>query len=129
MSIYIFERILKKNIYISVFNTMKMLLLFWGKKQRTWPPPIQLLYWPAGYQAMLGTKSVAGQGVRLGSVWWDIRALPPMAGEKYCITSSASLSFMCSQDFISKEEEEKATLYFESAIPPKNQDLFLYYLL
>lgn len=73
-------------------------------------------------------KGVAGQGVRLSSVWRNVHALPPMAGEKYCITSSGSLSFMCSQDFSSKEEE-KGTLYFESAIPPKNQDLFLYCLL
>lgn len=76
---------------LSVFNTMKMLLLFLGERLKTWPQ-CNFLIWLAGhYQAMFLASRVAGHGSGLGLFWWDICALPPMAGENYCITSSASL--------------------------------------
>jgi len=50
----------------------------------------------------------AGQGSGLGLLWQDILALPPMAGENYRITSSASL-FMSLQVFI-KHEGQKISL-------------------
>lgn len=54
--------------------------------------PVQLSHWLAGhYQAMFLASRVVGHRSGLGLFWWDICALPPMAGENYCITSSASL--------------------------------------
>lgn len=94
---------------------------------------VQLPHWLTGhYQATfcpMGSR-VGGQGlVRYGGtsllfLQWQVRITVSPA------LLLSSLSFMCSQDFNCKEDKrKKATLYFESAIPPKIQDLFLYGLL
>lgn len=87
------------------------------------------------YQAAVGPNGVAGQRSGLGSVQRELPCSSSNGRWEYWITSSASLSFlpfMCCQDFNCKDKrkkKQKTTLYFESAIPPKIQDLFLYGLL
>lgn len=129
MSIYIFER--KKKL--SVFNTMKMLLLFWGRRRGP-DPPVQLPHWLTGhYQATFRPMECRVRGGQ-GLAWYGGTSLLFLQWQVRITVSPAlllsSLSIMCSQDFNCKEDRrKKATLYFESAIPPKIQDLFLYGLL
>lgn len=109
-----------------------------GEKAGTWPSCKPA---PLADGGVIIRPRLAWLGPQVRGLGLVQRELPCSSSNgrwEYWITSSASpslLLFMCSQDFNCKDKrkekknKKKTTLYFESAIPPKIRDLFLYGLL